>query len=198
MTWLLIPLTSPSHGSRAGGRAIPDSGCVWDAGGLRGSKRPLSEEAKKGPAVGTTIQEAFSRQRRRSSAKDAIPDVSTDLEARERPELPTPTEHLHPLHVNREGRPDVPDLADQQQLEATRTAASSNPISSAMLGAPCDADPGSKGYQGDGLQEGLPLVAVESSKQDSASGFVMSHGPFSNGITTRSLWSWTTRLAAFQ
>ena len=119
VTWLLIPLTSPCHGSRAGGRAIPDSGCVGDAGGLRGSKRPLSEEAKKGPAVGTTIQEAFSRQRRRSSPKDAIPDVSTDLEARERPELPTPTEHLHPLHVNREGRPDVPDLADQQQLEAT-------------------------------------------------------------------------------
>ena len=166
VTWLLIPLTSPSHGSRAGGRAIPDQGCVGDAGGLRGSKRPLSEEAKKG-------SEAFSRQRRRSSSKDAIPDVPTGLEARERSELPTSTEHLHPLHVNGEGRPDVPDLADQQQLEATTTAAPRYPISSSMLGAPCDADPGSEGYQGDGLQEGGPLVAVESSKQDSASGFVM-------------------------
>ena len=104
VTWLLIPLTSPSHGSRAGGRSIPDSGCTGDAGGLGGSKRPLSEEAKKESAVGATIQEAFNRRRRRSSSKDAVPDVSTGSEARERSELPAPTEHLHPLHVHREGR----------------------------------------------------------------------------------------------
>ena len=44
VTWLLIPLTSSSHGSRAGGHGNTDQGCAGNAGGLRGSKRPLSEE----------------------------------------------------------------------------------------------------------------------------------------------------------
>ena len=58
VTWLLIPLTSPSHshGSRAGGHGHSDQGCAGSAGGLRGSKRPLSEEAKKDSSIGATIQ----------------------------------------------------------------------------------------------------------------------------------------------
>ena len=36
--WLLIPLTSAPHGSRAGGRSQPDQGRVGHAGGLRGTR----------------------------------------------------------------------------------------------------------------------------------------------------------------
>ena len=113
------------------------------------------------------------RQRRRSSSKDAIPDVSTGAKTRERPELPPPTEHLRPLHVDRQGWPDAPDRADQQQLETTATESPSFSISTTVLGAKSDADSGPKSHQSHGMQKGGPLVAVESSKQDCASGFVM-------------------------
>ena len=164
VTWLLVPLTSPSHGNRAGEHGISDQGCAGNAGGLRGSKRPLSEEAKKESAVGTTQSRTF---------KDAISDVSVGAAARERSELPAPAEHLHPLHVDGEERPDVTDSAEQFKLEATATATPSNPISSTMPGAQCDADSGSKSRQSDGMQEGGPLVALKPSKQDSATGFIM-------------------------
>ena len=157
VTWLLIPLTSPSHGHRAGGHG----------------KRPLSEEAKKESAVGNTIQEAFNRQRKRGSSQDAISDVSVGAAARERSELLASAEHLHPLHVDGEGRPDVPNPADQLKLEATATTTPSNPISSTMSGPQCDADSGTQGHQSDGMQEGGSLVAIESSKPVGATGFIV-------------------------
>ena len=46
VTWLLIPLISVPHGSRAGGRSQPDQGRVGHAGGIRGTKRQLPEEAQ--------------------------------------------------------------------------------------------------------------------------------------------------------
>ena len=173
VTWLLIPLTSSSHGSRAGGHGISDQGCAGTAGGLRGSKRPSSEEAKKESAVGSTIQEVFSRQRRRGSSKDAVPDVSVGVEARAGSELPPSAEHLHPIHVDGEGRPDVPDLAAQQQLEAVATTTQSDPISSTMPGAQCDADSGSKGHQIDGMQTRRSIVAIESPKQVGTTGCIV-------------------------
>ena len=128
VTWLLIPLTSSSHGSRAGGHGNTDPGCAGNAGGLRGSKRPFSEEAKKESAVGSTIKEAFSRQRRRGTTQDADPDVPVGFEARAGSELPSSAEHFHPIHVDGEGRPDVPDPATKQQLETVATATPSDPI----------------------------------------------------------------------
>ena len=173
VTWLLIPLTSWTHGSRAGGHGITDPGCAGTAGGLRGSKRPLSEEAKKESAVGSTIKEVFSRQRRRGSSQDADPDVSIGVETRAGSELPSSAKHLHPVHVDGEGRPDVPDLAAKQQLETVATATPGDPISSTMPGALCDADPGSKGHQSDGMQEGKSTMAIESTEQASTAGRIM-------------------------
>ena len=132
VTWLLIPLTSSTHGSRAGGHGITDPGCAGTAGGLRGSKRLLSEEPKKESAVGSTV---FSRQRRRGSSQDADPNVSIGVETRAGSELPSSAKHLHPVHVDGEGRPDVPDLAAKQQLETVATATPGDPISSTMPGA---------------------------------------------------------------
>ena len=173
VTWLLIPLTSSSHGSRAGGHGNTDQGCAGNAGGLRGSKRPLSEETKKEPAGGCTIKEAFSRQRRRESSQDAIPDVPAGLEARAGPELPSSTKHLHPIHVDGEGRPDDPDTATKQQLETVATTAPSDSVPTTMPGAQCDADSGSKGHKSDGMQEGGSTVAIESSKQVDTTGCIM-------------------------
>ena len=173
MTWLLIPLTSSSHGSRAGGHGNTDQGCAGNAGGLRGSKRPLSEETQKEPAVGSTIKEAFSRQRRRESSQNAIPDVPAGLEARTGSELPSSTKHLHPIHVDGEGRPDDPDFAAEQQLETVAATTPSDPISSTMPGAPCHADSGSKGHQIDGMQTRRSFVAIESSEQVGPTGCIM-------------------------
>ena len=135
-TWLLIPLTSSSHGSRAGGRAIPDSGCVWDAGGLRGSKRPLSEEAKKGPAMGNYHPgKPSAGSDGRSSSKDAIPDVPTDfwgtretwIAYTNRTPSSSSCQPRRTAWCPRSCRPAIGSNKKQQHQ--------ANPISSAMLGA---------------------------------------------------------------
>ena len=173
VTWLLIPLTSSTHGSRAGGHGNTDPGCAGNAGGLRGSKRPLSEETKKESAVGCTIKEAFSRQRRREPSQDAIPDEPAGLEARARSELPSSTKHLHPIHVDGEGRPDDPDFAAKQQLETVAATTPSYPISSTMPGAQCHADSSSEGHQIDGMQTRRSFVAIESSEQVGSAGCIV-------------------------
>ena len=173
VTWLLTPLTPLPNGHRAGGRANTDQGCAGDAGGLRGSKRPLSEEAKKEPSMGSTIQEAFDRQRRRSSSKDDAHVMPASAETRERLELSSSAEHLRSFRVDGPGRHDAPDPSSQQPMETTTTESPSLSIPPAVLDVTSDANIDPKGHQSDGVQEGGPLAAVESSKQDCASGFVM-------------------------
>ena len=95
------------------------------------------------------------------------------IEARAGFELPSSAKHLHPIHVDGEGRPDVPDLAAKQQLETVATTTPSDPISSTMPGAQCDADSGSKGHQIDGMQTRRSIVAIESPKQVGTTGCIV-------------------------
>ena len=173
-TWLLIPLLPPPHGSRSGGSANPNPGRLGGTDGLRGTKRPHDEEATN---TSMGIKAAFERQRNRfrssGTTENSVPALPSHPSTRERSELLTPAEHLHPLHVNREGRPDDPDLADQHPMEAAATTTEGFPIPSSMLGAPCDANPGATGHKSDGMQERRSFVAVEHPEQAGTSRPVM-------------------------
>ena len=130
-------------------------GMLADCGALSG----------KDIAMGTTIKEAFARQRRRGSSKDDVHAMPARAETRERPE------HLRPLLVDGPGRHDATDHSSQRPMETTPTESPSLSIPPAVLDVTSDADIDPKGHQCDGVQEGGPLMAVESSKQDCAAGF---------------------------
>ena len=169
-TWLLIPLTPSTHGNRSGGSTNSDAGCPGSSIGLRGTKRSYGEETQNS-AMG--IKAAFERQRDRhrssGSTENPVNALPIDSSTREGSELLAPAKHLHPLHVNREGRPDTSALADQLTVETATATTAGDPVTSSMLGALGAPDSCSTSHKGDGMQEGGSTVAIEPSQQVSAS-----------------------------
>ena len=154
VTWLLIPLTTTPHGSRAGGRSQPDQRRVGNAGGVRGTKRQLPEETQENTAMGTTIKEAFARQRQRDSAQDDESPMSTGAETRTRCELLASPEHLHPVSVHGTRQSDATDASGQCSVEAAKREQPGQPLSEAMSDVDIGANSAAKDKQGEGEQEG--------------------------------------------
>ena len=169
VTWLLIPLTSTPHGSRTGGRSQSDQRRVGHAGAIRGTKRQLTEETQADTAMGTTIKEAFARQRQRGTAQDDESPMSIGAETRSRPELPAPTEHLRPVSLHRTRQSDASNTSGQCPVEAAEGEQSSEPILEAVFDPDTGTNPGATCQQGEGEQEGRPSVDLQLAKQADSS-----------------------------
>ena len=165
VTWLLIPLTPVPHGSRAGGRTQPDQRRVGHAGGLRGTKRPNTEETQESTAMGPTIKAAFARQRQRGPAQDDESPMSTGAETRSRPELLAPPEHLHPLPIHGTRQSDASNASGQCSVETTEREQSGQPISETMSDADIGPNPAATCKQGEGEQEGRPSMDLQLAAQ---------------------------------